>query len=153
MHRHGFLPIRRRAVLVVLLLVSLLPVATSAQPASQHCEQYTTQEEAQAEFDADPVTFRDLDDDNDGIACEHLPSTSANEGPSPMPWIIGSAMLVGGIALIILWRQRRSVPPARLPDTPMDTAPAYDLGVEIDLAALKARQDAAPDPTTPGQET
>lgn len=41
-----------------------------------NCSDYQTQNEAQIAFDADRECRGDLDSDNDGIACEHLPSTS-----------------------------------------------------------------------------
>jgi hypothetical protein len=36
------------------------------------CSDYVTQREAQAAFDNDPDCLGELDNDNDGIACEHL---------------------------------------------------------------------------------
>jgi|GEM_PF-1956471 len=140
--------------LVLLLSLSLIPLATSAQPASQQCRQYTTQETAQADFDANPVKFRELDDDNDGIACEHLPSASNRDGSSSVLWITGGAFLVSAVAFAVLWRSKhRSHHPPATPDIPVNITSNYDLGVEIDLAAIKARQNTTPNTTTPGQET
>ncbi|WP_185114002.1 hypothetical protein [Fulvivirga imtechensis] len=45
-----------------------------------NCADYATQQEAQAAYDADPKCRGDLDSDNDGKACEHLPSGSGNIG-------------------------------------------------------------------------
>ena len=39
-----------------------------------NCSDFTYQEDAQAEFNRDPSDPNNLDDDNDGIACENLPS-------------------------------------------------------------------------------
>jgi hypothetical protein len=39
-----------------------------------NCTDFTYQEDAQAVFDRDPSDPNNLDDDNDGIACEDLPS-------------------------------------------------------------------------------
>ena len=39
-----------------------------------NCTDFTYQEDAQAEFNRDPSDPNNLDDDNDGIACEDLPS-------------------------------------------------------------------------------
>jgi Excalibur calcium-binding domain len=39
-----------------------------------NCSDFTFQEDAQAEFDRDPSDPNNLDADNDGIACEDLPS-------------------------------------------------------------------------------
>ncbi|KAA1245875.1 excalibur calcium-binding domain-containing protein [Aquimarina sp. RZ0] len=37
-----------------------------------NCSDYSSQQAAQAAYDADPECRNDLDHDNDGIACEHL---------------------------------------------------------------------------------
>jgi hypothetical protein len=44
------------------------------------CANYTTQEQAQAAYDADPQCMDELDNDNDKIACEELASGG---GPGP----------------------------------------------------------------------
>lgn len=44
------------------------------------CKDYATREEAQAAFDRDPACLGELDNDNDGEACEHLPSGNGNSG-------------------------------------------------------------------------
>ena len=44
------------------------------------CADYTTQQQAQEAFDADPGCRGDLDADNDGIACEQLPTGSGKDG-------------------------------------------------------------------------
>ncbi|WP_347059655.1 excalibur calcium-binding domain-containing protein [Blastococcus sp. HT6-30] len=57
--------------------------------ADEHnCENYATQEEAQAFFDADPSDPEGLDADDDGIACEDLPAgdslpTEPTQSPQP----------------------------------------------------------------------
>jgi len=47
-----------------------------------NCSSFTTQEEAQAELNNDPSDPNNLDDDNDGIACEDLPSGAGTTGTS-----------------------------------------------------------------------
>jgi Excalibur calcium-binding domain len=44
------------------------------------CADFTTQEEAQAEYDADPTDPNGLDADDDGIACEELSGAGAAPG-------------------------------------------------------------------------
>jgi hypothetical protein len=69
--------VHRRFLLVVTLvlfaLTLLLAPAASAQ-ADLDCADFNTQQEAQAELNRDPSDPHGLDADNDGIACEHLPS-------------------------------------------------------------------------------
>ena len=52
------------------------PLPAQAQDASDpfDCADFTTQEEAQAEYDLDPSDPSGLDGDSDGIACEELSS-------------------------------------------------------------------------------
>jgi hypothetical protein len=52
-----------------------------------NCSDFDTQQEAQDELDADPSDPNNLDDDNDGVACENLPSdgdstSSPDDDPS-----------------------------------------------------------------------
>jgi hypothetical protein len=61
--------------------------AVSAQQ-DLDCRDFATQEEAQAVYDADPSDPNGLDRDNDGIACETLPSgmpEDEEEEASPAP--------------------------------------------------------------------
>ena len=64
----------------------LIPVAiaafafgstASAQTDPVNCDSFDSQAEAQAVLDADPGDEHGLDGDNDGIACEDLPSKAA----------------------------------------------------------------------------
>lgn len=52
-----------------------------AQGDDLDCEDFETQEEAQAVFDEDPADLNNLDPNRDGIACALLPS--ADEAPDP----------------------------------------------------------------------
>ena len=51
-----------------------VPMSGAALAQDLDCSAFATQEEAQAEFTANPGDPHSLDDDNDGIACETLPS-------------------------------------------------------------------------------
>lgn len=68
---------RRIASVMFFSLLVLAFGATAAMAQEDlNCEDFATQEEAQAEYDADPSDPHGLDgNDNDGIACEHLPSS------------------------------------------------------------------------------
>ncbi len=69
------------AALTVTLFVGL-PGTALAQDLD--CGDFTTQEEAQTAFDADPSDPNGLDgDDNDGRACESLPSRSNGDPAEP----------------------------------------------------------------------
>lgn len=46
------------------------------------CNNYSTQTQAQTAFDADPACMQALDDDKDGIACEHLTNNGVSTGGS-----------------------------------------------------------------------
>lgn len=46
------------------------------------CGHYATQGDAQAAFDADKDCLGELDNDNDGIACEHLPTGGTGTCPT-----------------------------------------------------------------------
>jgi hypothetical protein len=57
------------------LLVVAFGAAAAVAQEDLNCADFATQEEAQAEYDADPSDPHTLDGiDNDGIACESLPS-------------------------------------------------------------------------------
>jgi LPXTG-motif cell wall-anchored protein len=60
-------------LLAVVYLFTIGPSASGQQ--DLNCDDFATQEEAQAVFDQDPSDPNGLDgNDNDGIACENLPS-------------------------------------------------------------------------------
>lgn len=55
-----------------------------AQEDQYNCSDFETQEEAQAEYEKDKSDPHNLDGDNDGIACESLPSSGgAGDGQQP----------------------------------------------------------------------
>lgn len=68
------------AFLFVFLGFGAIAVPAAAQ-GDLNCDDFDTQEEAQAVFDADPSDPNGLDgNDNDGIACESLPSGGGGSG-------------------------------------------------------------------------
>lgn len=144
------------------LLYLLLPSSAAGQEASHRCEDYATQGEAQAAFDRDPDRLWELDDDGDGIACEHLP-VAEDDGASPIfPWLAGGVLIAGGAAGVLLARKRASrqaLSPS--PPAPVSTHPEYDPEVELELELIKAEQDAedaaasgkiGPDEKDPGRD-
>lgn len=58
-------------VLLGALVLALAPSAAFAQ--ARNCDSFPTQAAAQAAYRADPNGLRNLDADNDGIACESNP--------------------------------------------------------------------------------
>lgn len=65
------------ALSVGAVLISAFPAVAFAQDAL-NCDDFATQQEAQAAYDQDPSDPHGLDgNDNDGIACESLPTGSA----------------------------------------------------------------------------
>ena len=63
---------------IKLLYGLLICLVTACSPSNDKvcpnktCADYFTQSEAQAAYDADKDCLGELDNDNDGIACEHL---------------------------------------------------------------------------------
>lgn len=67
--------IRSTAVATVLFAGISIPMAGTALAADVYnCDDFASQEEAQAVFDQDTTDPNQLDDDDDSIACETLPS-------------------------------------------------------------------------------
>lgn len=61
------------------------PVTAAREPGGDlDCEDFTTQQQAQAVYDQDPSDPNNLDADNDGLACEDsLPNQSVGSTPAP----------------------------------------------------------------------
>lgn len=71
---------RKLAVLVALTTMLMMLLASMAVAQDElNCDDFDSQEEAQAEFDQDPSDPHGLDGDNDGIACED-PSLYDDDG-------------------------------------------------------------------------
>ncbi len=66
---------------VVLMLASV----ASAQTVDLDCVDFATQREAQAVYDQDPSDPNTLDGDDDGEACETLPTTTPQQGETTVP--------------------------------------------------------------------
>ena len=76
----------------------LVPAVASAQdPDLWDCSDFEFQEDAQAVFDQVPGDPYGLDDDNDGIACESLPSRGSTGTTLPPSAAPSSATPVGGV--------------------------------------------------------
>jgi excalibur calcium-binding domain-containing protein len=122
--------VRTFAAGVVLATTSALPLAgvADAQPADRDCDDFATQQEAQAALDAQVSDPERLDADNDGVACEWLltgssttisgqvrfvpqggletgDGTMAEDTGSEMPVIVGLVLALAGIRR---WTARRS---------------------------------------------
>lgn len=69
----------------LLLAGSIFLAAPASAQDDLNCDDFDTQAEAQAEFDADPSDPNGLDRDDDGIACESLPGGSMEGMPAPEP--------------------------------------------------------------------
>ncbi len=70
--------------LAVLGMLTMLVAAPAFAQDDLNCSDFATQEEAQAEFDADTSDPNGLDGDNDGLACEDsLPS--GGDSPNVIP--------------------------------------------------------------------
>lgn len=76
--------IRTTGAAVVLAAAMSFPLAGAALAQDDlNCADFSTQEEAQDVFDADPSDPNQLDDDDDGIACEVLDSGVDNLDAAP----------------------------------------------------------------------
>jgi hypothetical protein len=127
--------VRTTAAAIVLAAVATLPLAgiSNAQLTDRDCVDFATQQEAQAAFDASIGDPDRLDEDDDGIACEWLPSgssttmngqvrfvpqggldtgdgTMAEDAGSGDVLVTGGAILAAGLAVAALRRRtsRRS---------------------------------------------
>lgn len=67
----------RRKLTLIGTLVLALSIWAPASAQDLNCDDFDTQEEAQAEYDADPSDPHGLDRDGDGVACQNLPSGGA----------------------------------------------------------------------------
>ena len=72
---------KRLLCLAVLSMLTMLVLAPAAMAqADRNCSDFATQPEAQAVYDQDPSDPNGLDADDDGIACETLPSGETEDG-------------------------------------------------------------------------
>ncbi len=76
----GVLFLAIAAIVFYMILLSTTPSNTQAQGTDLDCDDFQFQEDAQAELERNPSDPNDLDRDNDGVACEDLPSRGGGEG-------------------------------------------------------------------------
>ena len=62
----------KKTILIFMLSVFLFSCG-SAPCEKKTCKDFKTQKEAQEAYDSDPDCYKNLDKDNDGVACESLP--------------------------------------------------------------------------------
>jgi Excalibur calcium-binding domain len=66
---------------VYMILIAATPSSrVLAQGGDLDCNDFQFQEDAQAELESDPSDPHNLDNDNDGVACESLPSRGTSNG-------------------------------------------------------------------------
>lgn len=90
---------RFRAAFAAVTLAAGMTLTFTAPALAQQdydCSDFATQEEAQAEYDKDPNDPHSLDGDNDGIACESLPSGGSGDGQQPSDGDQGDGNNQGG---------------------------------------------------------
>lgn len=78
--------LRTTAAAAVLAAAASFPLSGVAFAQDNlNCDDFATQEEAQAEYDSDPSDPNNLDADDDGIACEDLPGGSTDDDTTDDP--------------------------------------------------------------------
>lgn len=61
-------------IIISLFCLTLLIFSCSEEPCEKkNCKDFKYQKDAQEAFDANPECYKNLDKDNDGVACENLP--------------------------------------------------------------------------------
>ena len=85
----GVLHSMKQVSIAVLFFFSLLIIGCGGNDKSpcptKTCSDYQTQQQAQAAFDADKACLGELDNDNDGIACEQLSGGTGTGSGSSCP--------------------------------------------------------------------
>jgi hypothetical protein len=78
--------LRKLSFLTLLCMLGTLIFAPAALAQDEfNCDDFATQEEAQAVYDQDPSDPHGLDADDDGIACEELPSGATVDDATTAP--------------------------------------------------------------------
>jgi Excalibur calcium-binding domain len=75
--------VRRAAVVIAVAAGAMLPFTGVAFAQDKDCSDFSSQAEAQAEFDSDSSDPHGLDADNDDIACESLGGPAAAPAAAP----------------------------------------------------------------------
>ncbi|MFN8256942.1 MAG: excalibur calcium-binding domain-containing protein [Bacteroidales bacterium] len=61
-------------IYILLFCLAIAACGGNAKPCkSKKCKDFKTQQEAQKAYDSDKDCYKNLDKDNDGVACEDLP--------------------------------------------------------------------------------
>ena len=93
-----------RVLVLALAAVALIGGPAAAQD-TMNCDDFTYQEEAQAVLDADPTDPNNLDDDDDGLACEDLPSRAGSPAlpatATPLGGLSVAGVMLVGLGLLI----------------------------------------------------
>ena len=87
--------VRNALLIVILISVSLTTACGGGSSKKVNCDDFETQPEAQAYFIANNAS--NLDRDNDGIACEHLPDKKSSKTALDLNYFVGSYILLGEI--------------------------------------------------------
>lgn len=103
----------------VVALLGIVLLATPAGVSAAICADFASQSEAQNYFDSRGGSSTNnvdtLDEDNDGIPCEHLPGGSTGEegflARMWLPLVVGGAVLIGGGVAVYLLRSRTKTSP------------------------------------------
>ena len=127
--------------LVTLFVLVFPPMSTNAQSATTTCDDFTYQQDAQEAWDRGegrprPDYLTGMDEDNDGIACEHLPNPAAFY-ETIWFWLVISVVVV--IVVIGIWWKRtvKAANPTR-DGTVLFPGRTSTEEVEDELALLKA---------------
>jgi hypothetical protein len=75
--------VRTTVVAVAVAAAMSFPMAGVAAAQDRDCNQFATQGQAQAVYNANPADLYNLDADNDGLACEWLPNDRYEDGSVP----------------------------------------------------------------------
>ena len=75
--------VRTTVVSTVVAAALCFPMAGVAAAQDRDCNQFATQAQAQAVYNANPADLYNLDADNDGKACEWLPNERYEDGSTP----------------------------------------------------------------------
>ena len=75
--------VRTTVVSTVVAAALCFPMAGVAAAQDRNCNQFATQAQAQAVYNANPGDVYNLDADNDGLACEWLPNDRYEDGSAP----------------------------------------------------------------------
>ena len=127
--------------LVTLFALVFPSISTNAQSATTTCDDFTYQQDAQEAWDRGegrprPDYLSGMDEDNDGIACEHLSNPAAFYETIWFWLSIGVVVVIGLIA--ICWKRKVKAANATRDGTVLFPGRTSTEEVEDELALLKA---------------